>query len=428
MAIIACNHCRSRFKVPMDRLGSTIRCPKCRQDFQAVARHDVARKEYGTPPIAYAAVGVGIAVVIALVALAVNSRDPAADAGAAPGGSASAAASSATAGSAPPAGAAAAPATPADPRAALDQRARSILGALRLEDDPELPALIDFARVHNERQRKAGAGKTWEQLATDEQYASRVETLELLLGDAAQREFSKATTPVAVQVAELAGAGATVRATVRNALTEGQQDVVLRLASSAGNWQLVGIERGPVTGDAVAAAEAAKAAAKAPPVARRNPEGEVAEVAPLPDTSPSVRSAIEQHVAVLADVAATKEVKAAREALIGIGKPAIPFLLNRLVPLRLDAPEDVLVASRVAAALTEITGAEYAIVPGTNEGSLMGEGSAENASSRRRWFGWWRDNQQTFTVRPEADYGDEPEEAPKRGAKSNPAGQRSGGG
>ena len=398
MPIIACHHCKSRFKVPIDTVGESIECPKCRSEFKAVALRTGARKDHGTPPIVYAAVGVGAVLVVGLVAMMTGGDDAEPVAKAEP-----------TVEAAPEIEAPAEDRSTGGPKEALILRARDILEAVRIGDEPLLPTWIDYPRMHEERRRAGEVTDAWTTLSEEQKYAAREECLEGLAGDEVNAEFLRHAAVESAEVVEMGQGKGAVALHLKNPLTDTTQKVTMRFSTSAGTWKLAAIERGEIEGgpEGPPVAENDGPVAAPTAVGALDPEGDVGEVALVEGTSPSTKSTIERAMKSLLDLSSTVEASRARTDLVEAGKPSIPHLLNALAPLDLKNPEDLLLGVRISNTLIDLTGRDYPILPGMNEGSMMGEFASDNDANRRRWFGWWRDNQDTYTGPPEIGFDDE---------------------
>lgn len=397
MPLIACHHCKSRFKVNIDTLGGTVKCPKCKKPFKAVALHSAPRGSHGTPPIAYAGIVVGSLLVALFIFKVV-------------GGSADEPVEEA-----PKAKASATKSTPAndapasDPsessggmKGALEDRARKILEAMRAVDDPELPRWIDYPRMHSEQAGDGVEGTPWTALTEAQKYAARIELLEALLGEPAVREFSRHAAIDQLEVKQMGQGHAEVSAHLKNPLTEKGHDVAMRFSISGGTWKLYALDRIYPEPTAEEAAIAA-GPVELPKIPSRSSEADPVAVEMVEGTSSSTMRVIEGAIRRLTDPKATTDAGRARRELVEIGKAAIPPLLNQLVPLDLEQQDDLIIAVRVSQALIELTGEPYPIVPGTNEGSVIGEGAADNEKHRRRWFGWWKNNHGSYTGPPTID-------------------------
>ncbi len=405
MPIVQCSSCRSRFKVKVGVIGRTMKCPRCKSEFQATALHSAPRKSYGSGPIVYAGIGVG-AVVVALIVMSVanRSREEAAKADAA------------AAERAPPEKPVTkkplAPEKEMTPQEALAAQAQKIVEALRDDDHPLLIGWVDYARMHEARRERGLEEREWSDLANEEQYAQKDEYLGLLRGDDATRDFARLSTVEKVEVGRMGSGKGRVYATIKNPLKETKQDLTLELYASSGTWRVYELERGPIyavgTDPNAVAAQGEREPGRTP-ARRLNPEGEVSEVALVEGTASNVISDVERQLAILRDLLATVEASRARRSIAAIGKPAIPILLNALVPLDLSNDADTQVATRIAMTLTDLTGQSFPISPGGNEASLTGEFAFENEENRRRWFGWWSAHKATFTG-PEAPDFEEPED------------------
>ncbi len=413
MPIIACSSCHSRFKVPITKIGQTLTCPRCKEKFQAIALHATPRQQHGSGPIIYAAIVVG-AVIVALLIYAIAGRGEPEET-TAPTPARSEAASQPAARPE-----AAKPVTPAE---VLVDRARKLLEALCTDDHPLLPLWIDYAEMHRQRVEAGLETRPWSELAADERYARQTEYMQNVLGDAETREFLRLSTVTRAEMVRLTTGEGRVEATLKNALKDTSQEVVLRFIPSAGAWKLVHLERGPILAAGQTAPEAgaeASAEVAARPARRaRNPDAEVVAVELIAGTPGAVTRDIERALAVLCDRTATTAAHQARQDLVVAGRPAVPHLLNALVPLDLNSAGDLQIAARVAGVLAELTGEDFPIVPGTNEGSMVGEGAAQNEPNRRRWFGWWRDHKDSYTGPPAPDF--EPDEEEEEDEEEAPA-------
>ena len=397
MPIISCPSCKSRFKVPIDTVGRTLPCPRCKEPFQAVALHAGQRRSHGSGPIVYAAICIGALLVVLLIYAVSGSEPPVTETAEA---SSSADRETRTESR---------PSELLTPPEMLEKRARNLLDALRTGDHPLLPGWIAYQRMH-EVKVKAGVEETpWEQLAQEQEYAKREQYINELMGDEATRKFSRAATIESLDTTSIGSGHGKVHAVLRNALTDLTQELTLHFVASAGAWKVYQLERQPIGGTQKAEPVEEQTAAEKIQTRRRNPQGEVAEVALLADVPAGTTREIESALSVLSDVSTTTAATDARRKIVDAGKPAIPHLLNALVPLDLSDPEDLLVATRMTGCLTDLTGQGYPIVPGINAGSVVGEGATENEINRRKWFGWWRDNQRTFEGPPELEFDPEDE-------------------
>jgi len=405
MPVISCTSCKSRFKVGIDTIGKAIRCPRCKEEFKAIALKAGTQKKDKNAPIIYASIGVGSI----LVALLIHSI--------------------ATSGQPDPNEAVAetrpekpitkkAPTDTFDesslsPEDLLARRAKKILEAIRDPDNPLLPGWIAYQAMHEQRKSDGLEQQSWTEMSADESYGKREEYLDLVLGDDALRRFSRASTVVSTEVLRLGSGKGKVQARIKNNVDETVQDVLLTFAGMGGQWKLASIERSEIS-TAEAIAEAAERESRRGGGSdtldrisrRRNPLGTVAEVDPYADTSTSVTSEIQRQLRELTDLGATVKASQARRKLVEIGKASVPHLINTLVPLDLDNPSDAQVATRATQALVELTGQDWPIVPGMNEGSLVGEGAGDNETNRKMWFGWWRDHKDTYNGPPAADFGE----------------------
>lgn len=407
MPFIACSSCKARFKVKVDTIGKAIRCPKCQQEFRAVALHSAPRSKTDHGPIVYAGIGVGaILIGFLVVSMAKTSStlddEPAAAAEVAPEKRLERSPTKAAADD-----------DAMSPEDLLARRARQLLEALRDPADPRLPGWVAYGEMHEDRMKEGLETVAWSDLAQDEQYGKYDAYLNLVAGDDATRRFAKATTVESTEVLRLGSGKGKVAARLKNNLDETIQDVVLHFVGTGGQWKLAKIEREPITTVEAIAEAADDRGGRSGATAldrigrRRNPLGEVSAVEPYADEPKSVGSDIARQIQMLSDLSATVEAGRARARLVEIGKHSVPHLLNALVPLDFEDEADLQVATRIAQALTDLTGASHPIVPGMNTGSLLGEGATDNEANRRKWFGWWRDNKNSYTGPPAPTFGEE---------------------
>jgi len=409
MPIVSCSSCRSRFKVRIEAMGKVMKCPKCKADFKAIALHAAPRKSHGLPPVAYAGIAAGaLLLAFLLVKMAGSDEDSkAAGAGRDPtkvsveAGRQSDAATDSTD---------VAPLPRKQPRDLIAERARDILELIRAADENRLATLhLDFSRMHEDRRQQGLETELWLDLDQIAQFAKKEEYMADVLGDASLRDVTRRSVVLSVEPISLKQGSATVVAVLKDPLEESQQEVTLHFEALAGSWRVYRVDRNDSSrgdADGQSPVDAATAGPGATTALRRNPLGEPHEVEPLPDTSALLASKIERQIDTLIDPEQTVGSGRARRELVEIGKPAIPFLLNRLVPLDLEEPEDLLQAGQISQTLQDITGEEYAITRGMRDETMTGAGLKDNDKSRRLWFGWWRDNHATFNSRPEPQHED----------------------
>lgn len=398
MPVTACPHCRRKFKVPVETIGQTLECPRCGEEFRALPLRAAPRPKSGPHPVVYAAVVV-VAVLVAIVVRAVfsssgSTRATEPDATAArpdegPGGRAERHPSS-TERSSPT------PRPPASPEEAALERVRELVDLLRDPESPLLPGRIDFQALYEERRARGEEKKPWSDLQPEERYAVQERLLSWVCGDERDRRFRKAAVLEDARVVSVSPSQVEVRAVLRNPLDHERREVVFRLRGLGETLRLAGLERGPIEKEGV---KRRKSDAGTPPdaapllegiTARTADEADPHPVEPFPDTPASVRSRILRDLETLLDPKATVEASRARRRLVAEGRHAVPFLLDALSRLDLSRPEDSLRGQRITIALTEITDQDWMIVPGDQEGSMVGEGRAENDRVVRRWFGWWK--------------------------------------
>lgn len=393
MPVIACSSCKSRFKVPIETISQTVECPRCQHEFKAVAMHTKGAA-HGTPPVVYGAVAVGVLLFTLLVASIRSRREE--------------------------------PVRPADdeitakerPRAApvvensggsntvqgaLEERARKIFEAIRLGDDVALPGWIDYARMHEERRKDGLDDRPWTSLSEPDKYAIREACLTALSGTTEDALFMKTAAIESLEVKSMARDAVVVLAT-KNPLRETTRLFTMTFSIESGAWKLVRLDRGEIEGGAPKHVLPEGPAVLNNRVTAGSPEGTVEQVPLIDGTAPSVTSKITAAIGILTDSSATVAANGARADLVAAGKPAIPHLLNALIPLDFDRPEDALVGVRLANTLIELTGEDLPISPGVNTGSMIGEFATDNESNRKRWFGWWKKNQDRYSGPPAPNF------------------------
>lgn len=398
MPIISCPSCKSRFKVKIDTVGKTIPCPRCKDPFKAVAMHQTPRKSHGSGPIVYASIAVGAVLVVILISAMTGSDEPDPALADADRGDRSAEVTTSKKSGAD------ALMTPAE---MLGSQTEKLLDALRTGDHPLLPGWVAYERMHEHRLEEGLEERPWNQLSQAESYAKREQYLGILMGDEATRKFSRASTVEGLTVESFGSGKGRVRATLENPLTETSQKIKVHFVTSAGSWKVYHIEREPLGQPEPEVAETPEETMERVVARRRSSQGTVEPVELIADTPSSVTRSIERALDVLKDMSTTVEANAARSRLLEAGKPAVPHLLNALIPLDFKDVEQLQIANRISQALGDLSGQDFVIVPGMNEGSMLGEGAGDNETNRRKWFGWWRDHAKTYQGPPEPDFGDE---------------------
>lgn len=408
MPVVQCSSCHARYKVGLDKTNKVLKCQACGERFEAIALRASQTKKYGMPPIGYVAIFGGCLVIGLVGYLATRNQEPATP---------PVAATSAKAADTP-APTARTP-TAVDSKALLQKRANDVVQIMRKGDDEALALLyVDFSGMFDDRVKKGLETGTWSALSDLDQYAKKDEYIRLLHGEGPDHELLKRAVVKGVDLPVFDGKNANVRMQLSDAVSQCTQDWTLAFQLVGSNWQVYGVERGPIVDPAAAGktslADLAAAAAGKP---RRNPEGTVEKVEPIAGTSPSTTSSIEMHVRTLTDPAATTAASKARTALVAIGKPAIPHLLNELVALDLSSENGLQKANKISLALMELSGRDWLIVPGMNAGSMTGESAGDNEQMRRLWFGWWRDVQSTYSGPPQLEITKEEQDQLDKAAK-----------
>ena len=126
---------------------------------------------------------------------------------------------------------------------------------------------------------------------------------------------------------------------------------------------------------------------------------------PLPETDPALLQEIEALLEVLLDLDLTRESARAQGRLVDIGKPAIPLLLNELLPYdrALTEQDDAIRVNLIVQTLRRITGRSFGYRPQLLEGSSLGTTEERRDSSLRQWFAWWDMHHDDFEGYPEPD-------------------------
>lgn len=414
MPVVQCSSCHARYKVGLDKTNKVLKCAKCGERFEAIALRAAQAKAYGMPPMGYVAIFGGCLVVGLIGYLATRSNEPAA----------LPPTTTPTATPETPAPVARTP-TAVDSKELLRKRANDVIQTMRKGDDETLALLyVDFSGMFDDRAKKGLETGTWTALSELDQYAKKDEYLKLLRGEGPELELLKRAVVKDVELPVFDGSSAMVRLQLADAVTQCTQDWTMAFQSVGSNWKLFGVTRGAIVDPAAEGktplAELAAATAGKP---RRNPEGTVEKVELIEGTSPSTTSSIETHVRTLTDPAATTAASKARTALVGIGKPAIPHLLNELVGLDLKSETDLQKANKLSLALMELSGRDWLIVPGMNAGSMTGESAGDNEQMRRLWFGWWRDVKGTYSGPPTLELTKDEQDQLDKAAKKKKAGK-----
>jgi hypothetical protein len=122
------------------------------------------------------------------------------------------------------------------------------------------------------------------------------------------------------------------------------------------------------------------------------PEADPRHLDWLPGTAETQKAEIERHMRDLFDVQHPAKLSGASQALVTIGKPAIPRLLTELATLDVRKDEDILRGNAIDRTLAALTDLEM----GYDPASFQSMGAMPPAQQRqravRRWFGWWERN------------------------------------
>jgi hypothetical protein len=211
--------------------------------------------------------------------------------------------------------------------------------------------------------------------------------------------FARDSAIDAVREVSASSKRAEVEVLLHNLINDRRQKRTLHLAWIGDSWRLVDQAVGPeYGGDLDAVAEDAPATLDEKYVHRVSPEGAIAEVAFLDETSASKCAELERLVSDL--VSDNRKLSfEARERLIRIGKPAIPALLNALVPVDFSDRTEIAKANRVIHPLRVITGQSFGFSPGFQNVAIRGSLEEDLKHSVRLWFGWWDRNKDSWEGR-----------------------------
>jgi len=127
-------------------------------------------------------------------------------------------------------------------------------------------------------------------------------------------------------------------------------------------------------------------------------EGEIKEIEYTPETTDSLKSELEELTEDLISDGRKKS-RVARERLIKIGKPAIPAILNQIVPLDFTSEDDLGKTNKCVSALRIITGRTFGFSPAMLESAVNESTASDFQISIKRWFGWWERNHKTWKGR-----------------------------
>jgi hypothetical protein len=260
--------------------------------------------------------------------------------------------------------------------------------SLARSDLDQVQKMINFQLFHDER--TGNDGLRWTDLEELDRFLKRKEYIEALTAETAEgAAFVRHAALESSEELSSDGRRAEVEFLLRNVMNGRMQKRTFRLAKIGESWvlidQAVGAEYG---GDLDAVAEEGPKTLDEKYARRINPEGEIAPVDFLPETSESQRRELTSLAADLVGEDKSRSHEA-RERLIKIGKPAIPALLNGLVPLDYGNQDDIAKANRHIYVLRLITGQSFGFSPGFQDVAVRGSMKEDLLHAVRLWFGWW---------------------------------------
>jgi|GEM_PF-2109029 len=398
MAVIICPQCRHEYDVPLKVLQRTVKCRNCGHPFRAIARKSVDKPAAGRPQWVWPVVGVGVALVVVILLMLLAGGDderPRDDATTADtlqpdpgdvdsGGSTTSQTSAAT------------PSAPV--RTAREVFCVDFVRALADFELDRLQDMINFSVYHNNQRQSHEP--LWSDLSELDQILRKQAYLEALTNDApGGTGFVKNAAVEATEELSSSKDRAEIRMVLRHTLNERRQERTFKLVKIGERWLLADMSAGPeYGGDLDAVAEEKPTTLDEKFERRINPEGEIALLPFLPETTEEEKAGIVELVALLIGDD-RKRSHPAKERLIEIGKPAIPGLLNALVPLRWSDSDDIAKANKCVSALRSITGRHFGFAPGFQGNAARGSVEADLSHSIRRWFGWWQRYKDTWEGR-----------------------------
>ena len=399
--LIECPSCHARAQLPESKAGSKVRCGECGRVYLARPVGG-ARKSTRGPNVGLL-IGVGVGVVALLAVLALTKGD-----GDEPE----------TQAKEPAARAEEKPSAPAvDPLSWEGETVRFAVGlheAAHAFNENRLRTLLHAPKVFA-RQEAAGAEEGarlqgeggWLRLGSDEQKA----LLEAAVQDLTRGEAKDLVAdwkPFDGETVELSDDEALVHLSV-SPWDGGLEKRVVewRLAKERGSWkawswalwispeELAANERRPGTLGGTKKVELSDGSV----VREREPE-------PLPhleDTPAEIAARIDELYATLIDLEETRGAVRARDALIEIGRPAIPILLTGLYEIPLETEAQAIQCNLIVTTLRDITGQDFGYAPQVAIGSGVGTTEERRQSAIKQWFAWWYLNEKRFTEKKVED-------------------------
>ncbi len=286
--------------------------------------------------------------------------------------------------------------TDADP---LRAKVTDLLRAIQEGDSEVIGRCISFPRWNDALVAAGKESKRWSEIDALTQTLTRQKITESLVADPDTREFMRQATIRSFVVMEQTDRRAKVLVIQQHLIdTKREQERTLELEKVDGTWFLASMvataiqtpEQMQKVGETERAAEKAKRADRGLAPIEKQPL--------LADTPAAVQSQIDALCAKLTDTSATREVSKAKRELAGLGKPAIPALLNLIVGREeLASSTDQIIVNHVVSVLKDITQEDLGYAPGGIGGTMEGDIKKENVKALMRWFGWWREHQKSWT-------------------------------
>jgi len=381
MPLIICPKCRAEYDVPLKTLGKKVKCRACGESFPAQARK-AAKKPEKKKPWLWPVVGAGAALFVVIVIIVESNIDrdeprPEADTD-----ETSQAESDAPRDTPPPSDEPQPVARTEAEKACVD-----FIAAVSDNDTDSLRLMINFPLYH----KKRSGGSLWSDLEELDQILKLQEYMGALTDDSPQgAAFARESAVEKVEETSNDGKKAAVEMVLHNLLNDRRQNRSLTLQRIGDRWsvidQTVGDEYG---GDLDHVAEDKPRTLDEKYDKRLNPEGDLQEVEFLEETSEAKRKALRRLVKDLVGDDRERSI-AAREKLNAEAKPAIPALLNGLVPLDFSDRDDIAKANRIIHVLRPITGKSFGFSPGFQDTVIRGSMEADLKHAVRLWFGWWK--------------------------------------
>ncbi len=380
MPLIICPKCRAEYDVPLKTLGKKVKCRSCGQSFPAQARK-AGKKPEKKKPWLWPVVGVGAALFVVLIVIVESNIDRDGPAPAENNDKVSRVERTEPDETPPQA---------EDPDRVVRTEAETFcvqfIAAVSDNETDRLQDMVNFPLFHKAR----SGGALWSDLEELDRILKMQEYIGALTDDSPQGAgFAREAAVEKAKEVSNDGKKAVVELVLHNLLNDRRQNRTVSLHRIGGAWamidQTVGEEYG---GDLDHVADEKPKTLDEKYNKRLNPEGDLEAVDFLEETSATKRKALERLVRDLIGDDRERSI-AAREKLTAEAKPAIPALLNGLVPLDYSDRDDIAKANRIIHVLRPITGKSFGFSPGFQNTVIRGSMEADLKHAVRLWFGWW---------------------------------------